>query len=340
LGGYHSYGAGGYGQTELAPLLPIVIDRLERQDFDSPIRDDLHLPGPLQMLPSRSHPVVKLAPEAENLEAWMRLPKLRGANKFFAVKDAAGTLVIAESARGDPLMVASEYGRGRVLAFAGDSTWRWWMQGFEEEHRRFWRQAILWLVRRENLEQDEVFVRLDQRRFNPGSRVSFSVGVQGANGEPITSATIRCRLVNPAGESRALNVARGGDGWLGTIPDLQQPGDYAIEATAEKEGRMIGSGSGEFLVFDRDIELSNPAADHDQLARLSALTQEYGGRAIAPEQLPALLEEIRQRPPEMEIEVQTKWQFGDTARDAWIFFLVFVGLLAAEWFLRKRWGLV
>ena len=70
------------------------------------------------------------------------------------------------------------------------------------------------------------------------------------------------------------------------------------------------------------------------------MTKEVGGRVLAPEDLPALLREIRDRPPQMEVEVQTKWQLADTARDAWLFFLACVLLLTGEWFLRKKWGLV
>jgi hypothetical protein len=61
---------------------------------------------------------------------------------------------------------------------------------------------------------------------------------------------------------------------------------------------------------------------------------------VAPEQVPALLEDIRDRPPDLEIEVQTKWQLADTARDAWSVLLLFVLVLTGEWFLRKKWGLV
>ena len=65
-----------------------------------------------------------------------------------------------------------------------------------------------------------------------------------------------------------------------------------------------------------------------------------GGKAIAAEQLPELLKQIKATPPQDEIETQSKWQMGDTSLDAWSFFLLLVGLLTAEWFLRKRWGMV
>jgi hypothetical protein len=265
---------------------------------------------------------------------------LAGANKFQGVKDAAGVQVVAESDAGQPLLVVGEYGRGRVVAMAGDSTYRWAMQGFDAVHRRFWRQVVLWLVGREDREQDQVWVKLAQRRFQPDARVTFTAGVNSPSGEPVAAAELRCELILPDSSRRDVPAARDGVQWLGGIEAVTTPGDYALEVTASRDGKVLGKGRGEFLVFDRDVELSTPAADHDQLARLAAMTGPFGGRVVAPEQVPGLLEDLRDRPPEMDIDVQTKWQLADTARDAWAVLLLLVGLLTAEWFLRKKWGLV
>jgi uncharacterized membrane protein len=340
LGGYHSFGAGGYRNTPLADVMPILMDRFERQDFDAPIRQDLHLAGPISMIPQRDHPIVRLGKESDNLRVWRSLPPLSGANRWVAVKDAAGAMVIAQSEAGEPLLVVGEHGRGRVVAMAGDSTWRWWMLGHEAEHKRFWRQAILWLVRREDLEQNEVWIRMAQRRFFPGARVSFTAGAASSSGDAISEAILRAEWLLPDGQRRPLSLRRDGDQWTGVIDAVEQPGDYVIEVSAELDGQSIGIAQGEFLVFDRDIELSNPAADHDQLARLAAMTREAGGRLIAPEELAGLFQQLRDQPPELDIEIQTKWQLADTPRDAWILLLLLVGLLAAEWMLRKKWGLV
>ena len=340
LGGTHSFGAGGYLGTPLADVMPIEMDRFERQDFDAPIREDLHLKGPLRMLPVRSHPVTTLASGAENDSMWRRLPPLKGANKFVGIKDAAGVNVLCETEDGQPLLVVGEYGGGRVLAMAADSTWRWWMQGHQPMHKRFWRQAVLWLARRDDSEENDVWVGLQRHRFNPGASVSFTAGANTASGETIDDAVMRAELIKPDEERRPLRLARDGDHWAGVTESVEQPGDYAIEVHAEKDGKLIGTARGEFLVFDRDVELSNAAADHDQLARLAAQTKEFGGRPVAPEQLAALLEDLRDRPPEMEIEVQTKWQLADREKNAWVFFLCLIALLTIEWVLRKRWALV
>ena len=45
---------------------------------------------------------------------------------------------------------------------------------------------------------------------------------------------------------------------------------------------LVGTARAEFLVFDRDVELSTPAADPDLMASLAAWTRQEGGRAVAP----------------------------------------------------------
>ncbi len=44
LGGFHSFGPGGYAATPLAKVLPVEMNRLERQNFGEAIRSELHLP--------------------------------------------------------------------------------------------------------------------------------------------------------------------------------------------------------------------------------------------------------------------------------------------------------
>ncbi len=89
LGGFHSFGPGRYGQTPLADVLPIEIDRLEAQDFEKPIIHDLHVSRKLQMKPTTPFFVTRLAESSENDRAWRELPPLDGANKFKDVKDRA-----------------------------------------------------------------------------------------------------------------------------------------------------------------------------------------------------------------------------------------------------------
>lgn len=340
LGGYHSFGPGGYGEGPLSPVLPIKMDKFERQMFDEPHRVDLHVAGPVKLALSRPHPITQLAAGADNESRWGALPPLDGINKFLELKSGAGTQVLLESTRQEPVLVTSEYGKGRVLTFAGDSTWRWRMRGRGDDHRRFWRQAILWLARREDSQRNDVWLRLAQRRLLRGAKLTWSAGARAPTGEPLPDAQLAADLVGPDGKRTPLPLAKGKEEWNGVVETRGAPGDYRIELRALVQGKVVGEARGEFLVFDQDLELATPGADHDQMARLADLTRDHGGRVVAPEGLPALLAELAEKSRSVQVEVQTSWRLGDTALDAWLVFLAMVALLSAEWYLRKRWGLV
>ncbi len=336
LGGFHSFAPGGYATTPLAQVLPVGMDRFARQQFDAPIRQDAHLAGPLQMMPTPlglGHFALLLSADRRaNQAAWSKLPPLEGANKFTRSRLAPGAIELA--AAGDsPLLVAHTYGAGRVMAFAGDSTWRWWMHGHDTEHKRFWRQIILWLAKMDESIEGNVWIRIERRQFAPAERIDFTVGAQAATGEPLKGATFQTRLLTPDGKAQPLDLVRQDAEMHGAIRDAKTPGDYAIEVTATFDGQPLGSARARFLVLQQDLELDNPGADVATMQSLASLT---GGESLAPEELPALVRRLAADTDELLVERETKQSLWDR----WSMFLALVGLLSAEWFLRKRWGLV
>jgi hypothetical protein len=340
IGGFHSFGPGGYYGTPLADVLPITMGRFERQevDIDKPISRDLHLWGELSMLPVRPHPITRLAADDTNLELWRSLPALQGANRFRGLKPR--TQVLAETADNQPMLVAGDYGSGRTLSFAGNSTRRWWQFGRQAEHRRFWRQVILWLARRDDADRNDVWIKLPQRRFAPGARVAFVAGARTATGDVIADAEFTARLTGPDGQQTDVRLEFEDEQISGTLDELSEAGDYLIAVEARQQDRVLGTAQANFQILDRDIELSNTAPNYELMARLANLTQAAGGRPVAPEALPELMQEIRENRLDMEVEVESRWQLADTALDAWFCLLLLVVLLGSEWALRKAWGLV
>ena len=338
IGGVYSFGAGGYQRSRLADIFPIKMHRFERQNFDAPVRPDLHIEGPLNMLPTTPEFVTRLAPDADNRSTWDGLPPLDGANRFNGLK--VGATVMAESPAGDPLLVHGSYGSGRVLVFAGDTTWKWWTHGNQLQHKRFWRQVVLWLAQREDSFTDDVWIRLPQRRYPPLAAVMFTVGATSNDDDPVLGASFRAELIQPDGNRQPLRLFATDEAFSGEWKAATEPGDYAIEVTAMVGNRELGRARESFAIFDHDLELRDPAANPALLASLAGITREAGGRALAPEELPTLLRELGENITALEVEVQAKWQFADRPADAWPFFLVVVLLLGCEWYLRKKWGLV
>src|SRR5262249_53787680 len=161
--------SGDWKGTPIADLLPVEI----------PGPDQVQ--APTEMYPTaegQQHYLLQLAAtDPASMEAWKRLNqqcKLGGYNKLGREKPGARVLARTEpNARVDPLMVAQSFGKGRTLAFAGDTTWYWGKLGFPdttegwELHDRFWKQVILWLAQQENSEGN-VWIKPDFRRLPSG----------------------------------------------------------------------------------------------------------------------------------------------------------------------------
>jgi uncharacterized membrane protein len=355
-GGYHSFGPGGFRDTPLDEVLPIGIGRAERQNFGEPLRDDVHLPGPVHMRPAAPlglrHPIMQIASAdvqsapgsagggstAGALATWQQLPPLDGANRFDPrlLKRNANVLAQADTPERHPLLVAGQAGEGRTLAFAGDSTWRWPMAGFGDAHRRFWRQCVLWLAKKDEQTEGRVWIRLAGRRVMRGTRVEFVMGAESAQGEPVESAQFSAAVRTPDGDEVALQPGKSESEWAATFRETASAGDYKIFVTASDAGEELGKAEARFLVPDQDMELDRPAAEPSIMAQLAETTKQAGGAALAAEELPDLLKRLAEKPPELKEEVIARVTYWDT----WPFFLVLVGLLGTEWFLRKRWGLV
>jgi hypothetical protein len=169
-----------------------------------------------------------------------------------------------------------------------------------------------------------------------GSRVDFALGAEDAQGEPVEAATFDVTVHTPDGSSIDVRPTRSDTEWMATFRDTATPGDYRITVTGKEGEAVLGTAEARFLVPDQDLELDRPAAEPSLMAQLAEMTKSAGGAALAPEELPELLKRLADEPPELKEEVVAKMTYWDT----WPFFLLFVGLLGVEWFLRKRWGLV
>ncbi len=101
LGGYHAYSAGGYEKTALADLLPMELDKSDKQYFEQPMNDRGHWPGEISLIPRDSHPILELAsPKGSRIRRKMRICHgmsfvLAGGNKWKKIKADSGARILA-----------------------------------------------------------------------------------------------------------------------------------------------------------------------------------------------------------------------------------------------------
>jgi hypothetical protein len=313
-------------------LLPYARDPLSRQRFDEPIRNDLHEKGPITIMPDEQFGGVSILrlgqSRQESDDVWRGLPELDGANRLPRLLPVAKTL--ATTATGLPLLVAREYGLGRVLVFAVDSTWRWAMQGSAGAYKRFWRQFILWLARREDFDGERLWLKLARRRISVGSPLVFDAGLTLPDGTLVQGSSISATVIDPTGNSRQVQLSKNIESFSGTVAGCTEPGDWEVVVKADRKG---GEATARFVVYRQDLELANPRANTLLMQQIAAATD---GGVRLPEELPDIFKEIAQAPTVSKISQEWSVSLWDN----FIIISMFAGCLCAEWFFRKRWGLV
>ena len=334
LGGLRSFGPGGYAGTPLEELLPVEMKQAEKSD--GRVAPDLHYFQNLQMLPTGrggTHYLMRLDNATNPNTIWSKLPPLQKANKLKPRHQLVE--VLAQSEEGAPLLFAHEFGRARVLAFAGDTTWLWHLNGFQQEHTRFWQQVILWLSRKEFDNDSSVWARVDPRNFRQGQRVPITFGARDDRGEPLANANFQVTVKTPDGKEFSPSFQGSGGERALEINNTELPGDYWVKVDATLDGQPIGpSAWTRFLIDAGDPELDNPAADYQLLEEIAKLS---GGSMILPEDLDDYLEQLQnERLPSLELTEIHIYSLWDNS----YVMLLFVFIISSEWFLRKKSGLV
>jgi len=279
-----------------------------------------------------SHPVMRIAATAEEtVRRWKSVPPLAGAAGLGAPRPGAQVLALVHAPDGPrPLLAVQRYGQGRSMMFTGEASWRWRMQlpSDDRTFELFWRQAVRWLGAPA---PDPVSLGLPTG-VAVGDAAAIGVDVRDDEFAAVPDADVRMRLTLPGGETRDLHGGLTDPrlGRYGSDVRFEQPGIYGIAVEARRGTTLLGSSQRSFLVGGADREMADPRLNEDVLRRVARASGGQYLTANDASRLPALLSESNMAPPEPRLE-----DLWDTP---WVFAAVVV-LLAAEWTLRRRWGL-
>jgi uncharacterized membrane protein len=342
--------------TSLTNLLPILIQKGLGQ-IDGKVRMKYTTPGLDYLLRLDDNQNDKIWKETfDPLEGANNLGKPKKDSTLFAQGFAQG------DENGEPLLVGTVSGKGRILVFAGDTTYRVWRRTAQAQaaYARFWKQLMLFLAHQENMGSN-VQVILDQRRLpaDQSQKLTFTLKARDKNGLPVKDPQLTVKIKGPAGDESDVQVSREGDEYHGTFHNINAPGDYQVKAQVkgkDAKGNALADASSavHFLGYAQDRELLDPRANHEFLLTIA---KNSGGRfALADErQLAGLLEELlrqRDQRPHARVDLWPDWRrhpaspaTGDQLAALWQStalpcFVVFVALLCMEWYLRRRWGMV
>jgi len=328
LGGRAALADGGYRASTLATLLPVTLPAGKGTFHRDRAGVSLTQAG-------RDSLITRLVDDpAANVERWKKLPQL--ADYQQAGEPKPGATVLAElSAPGGrklPLLITQNYGHGRTAIFATGGSWRWQMQQKLEDqtHEMFWQQVVRWLV---NGAPGRVTLSVPSQVLFDDSRVELTAVVRDKTYAPVSDARVEARILEPGGaESRVeLNPDPREAGVYHAAWSASSPGSFVAEVQAFRGEEDAGKDMITFARMDGIAESFRAEQNRELLEKLSEQT---GGRYYTPATAGKLADEISFS--EAGITVRE-------TRDLWnmpAVFLLLLLLKAAEWFLRRKWGVV
>ncbi|MBI4567470.1 MAG: hypothetical protein HY719_03645, partial [Planctomycetes bacterium] len=231
-----------------------------------------------------------------------------------------------------PVLLWQRYGAGKVLCLLADSTCRWYLPlkglGRASPYARFWAQSLRWLAGRADEPSDaRLVVRVEPAEVAPGEWARVIVESRLPAGAPLAA-----RLALPDGSSEPVELRAGAADGSGVSLSMgrvraAQKGTHTVAVQGVDEKGAAVETSGSFIAGGELAEFRRAGLDE---AYLRETASRSGGKYFTVLDAKTLPDHLRRgvllRAAREEIH-----PFNSP-----LFFAVFLGLLGAEWVLRRR----
>lgn len=335
LPSHNALGVDGIRTTKLARILPIQI----------PSNGCLEQEGEFSLKLTQTgmfHPILQLTDTIErNTEMWQNLPALSHAYRRFQLRAGATTLISKQS--GEPILIFQRVGLGKSLLFAAEGIWNWHFgvnsyKGtlYQTVYPRFWAQTLRWMA--QQTDENRIYLTTSSPTYAQGDFVTINIRAYSLTMQPQADADIQLTVTTPNGLTYPLKTHTESTGTQTGIAGnytaqlkVEEKGTYKIRAVGQLGNISLGDDEIDIFVHPQLIELEAPQLNESLLMELSEKT---GGVYVNIEDAQNL---------HHKINVVQDPVFVDTERDLWahpFILITVVGLLGAEWFLRKRIGLI
>jgi hypothetical protein len=269
---------------------------------------------------------------------WSDLPPVYGGVGNFsvggggqvAVKLSREALGIAED---EPGLVLWEFGGRRAAAILCWGTARWKLQlagnqSASEFYERLMSRLRAWLVAPS--EEQRVKIRTSKHAYSSAEVVHFSAQVYGADLAPRDDASLELHVTSGSRSESVAMRSRGSGRYEGEFSPWAT-GEYRYAGRASVNSDTLGSDVGLFAVEPFNIELFDPRARYDILRQVARASK---GSFAAAAQADTLLSRLKFEPRTVVTRREIAlWRQG-------LLIWIIIALLALEWTVRKRSGML
>lgn len=259
-----------------------------------------------------------------------RLPAFDQAALTLGEKPLAVPLATA-GADGPVLVAYQRYGQGRVLSLNASGLWRWAFGGAEQAeseaaYHRFWVAMLQWLLAgNQFLPGADVSLTSARRQYTSEQPLQFFIGTRNLDRVAYQPKLI---IESPSGRVEVEPRPRG-EGYLAEVGPFP-PGTCHV---------TLKNNLGKPAEVKLDVDVVNASVEQRELsadpAMMKQLAAVSGGAEISGADLPRMAEVLRkwEAARELSHRQQPLW-------DRWWWMTALCGLLGAEWWLRRREGLL
>jgi hypothetical protein len=229
-------------------------------------------------------------------------------------------------------------GAGKALYFGTDELWRWRYNVADRYHQKFWVQMANWVGEKPfSVAGQSASIGTDQLVYAPGSTATLRVRIRDDDGKPVSDGDYIAVLYDEdekiAAEVELEADENGGGMFRGRTSELRS-GEYEIAIRQKyflRKATEFDARAPLVVKAAADRELDDLALNRELLQNVARAS---GGQYFAEEEarnLVDLLESIDRKKviPSQTVLWSSYWWFA-----------AIIGLLTAEWILRKRAGYV
>lgn len=270
-------------------------------------------------------------------EIWNDLPPvLRSATEFIPKpgSEILSKIKIRNIPINSPLIISRRFGESKSLAILAQDIWKWKLQsatGRSALFDAFVNNTAKWMNIREDRKQ--VSVRTSKKLYPLGERIEFIGQVYDPAFSPIEDAELNVS-VKLNNEDFSLTLNSMGGGLYQEFFNALKEGDYEFAAEAKLNGSPLGKDSGKFSVGDFDLEAAAYGMNKDFLHLLAERTNGAFYYRNYEDLFKQLDREMQSRSATKLISIEYNlWS------NEWLLILLII-LFSAEWFLRKRAGML
>lgn len=264
---------------------------------------------------------------------WEGLPPVWMRPNLFSGRDGSQIIAVASSptnAAPTPAIVVRRAGWMKSMAVLPWGLWKWGFQRSSEQTvtlETLVDRSIRYLVTRE--EDKLLRITTSKPIYQGGETVRLSAQVYNEDYQSVDGAEVEVH-VTAGGQTVRLVLDGEGNGRYGGDLSPWAEGEYAYEGTADRGG-LLGQDRGKFTVEAFNIEYLNTAMNPTLLRTVAS---QSGGTFVTHDGFDSLAAQL-QFPRKARA---VSWEVPLWNR-AWLLW-IFVGLLAAEWLIRKRSGML